>query len=438
MRNRLIQVLGLILLCFSVNGQPLSLSLAIQKALENNFSIQIAAKNVEAAAERNSMANAGAFPSLSFSFNAREIYSLDKNPTSYIGNLSGGAAVVGYNISPSIALDWTIFNGFKMHIQRSKLELLEELSSGQKAVVVENTIQAVILSYYNVLLQQEKLMVAKEVMDLSSDRLAAMEIRKSFGSAVTFDVIQEKTSYLSDSTNYVRQQLNTNNASRNLSLVMGEGIETRFLLSDPFITSPKKYILADLKEKMESSNSNLSNQSLNLSLMAKERKIQGSTRSPIISFSSGGNTANSHFTIPVIGERKGSSLDLYANLSLRFNLFNGFQTNSQIQETKILEEITLLETEDLKRNLNDELVRAFETYKAMNTLLDLAIMNEKHSKLNVDMAEERYKAGALNSFDYRIVVLNYLNTSMGAAQASYDLIEANTNLLRLTGGIIQE
>lgn len=46
--------------------------------------------------------------------------------------------------------------GFGMFVQKDRLELLEALSEGNSAVVIENTIQATILVYFNAQLQSEK------------------------------------------------------------------------------------------------------------------------------------------------------------------------------------------------------------------------------------------------------------------------------------------
>ncbi|MEY3451859.1 MAG: hypothetical protein RL711_1685 [Bacteroidota bacterium] len=52
------------------------------------------------------------------------------------------------------------------------------------------------------------------------------------------------------------------------------------------------------------------------------------------------------------------------------------------------------------------------------------------------MAEERYKSGLLNSVEIRTVQLNYLSIALNKLDAVLDVIEAETELLRLTGGIV--
>ena len=44
----------------------------------------------------------------------------------------------------------------------------------------------------------------------------------------------------------------------------------------------------------------------------------------------------------------------------------------------------------------------------------------------------------INSFNYRDVQLLFLNAAFGKLQATYDLIDTHSELMRLTGSIISE
>jgi outer membrane protein TolC len=87
-----------------------------------------------------------------------------------------------------------------------------------------------------------------------------------------------------------------------------------------------------------------------------------------------------------------------------------------------------------RRNLRD----TFELYEVRKQLFDVAVENEEAARLNMQIAEERFKAGAINSFNYRDIQLAYLNTALSKLQAVYNLIDAQTELMRLTGNIVSE
>ena len=80
--------------------------------------------------------------------------------------------------------------------------------------------KAVVLAYFNVLLAQEQQGVFEEVLAASRERLKYEDFRKELGATSTFDMIQFRSAVLTDSINYVSQQLNSRNALRNLNLLM--------------------------------------------------------------------------------------------------------------------------------------------------------------------------------------------------------------------------
>jgi len=58
------------------------------------------------------------------------------------------------------------------------LEKLEELSSGNARFVMENTVQAIILGYYQILVQQEQLGVLVKNKTFSKERYDYVKLRK--------------------------------------------------------------------------------------------------------------------------------------------------------------------------------------------------------------------------------------------------------------------
>jgi outer membrane protein TolC len=71
-------------------------------------------------------------------------------------------------------------------------------------------------------------------------------------------------------------------------------------------------------------------------------------------------------------------------------------------------------------------------------LLSVAQASRESTGLNLQISEEKFRSGAINSFNFRDVQLRYINSSIRTLEAIYDLIDTETELLRLTGGIISE
>ncbi len=129
---------------FAQTEKAITLSEAIQMGLENNYQIKIAEKQVAIAQNNNVWQNTGRYPSVDFNLRSNNSFTRSNNPASFIpevSNISGG-------ITPSIDGRWTIFDGFKVDINKTRLEELELQSKAQIGVAIENNIQAIMLSYY--------------------------------------------------------------------------------------------------------------------------------------------------------------------------------------------------------------------------------------------------------------------------------------------------
>ena len=238
---------------FSINAQtavPLSLKGAIDIMLEKNFDIQIVKKNLESAKLNNNLGSAGFYPMIDIGASQTNRY----DNTRAIVPTNNRDESVSNSIRPYATLNWTLFNGFSARISKAKFELLENLSEGNVALVVENKIQAVVLAYYQALLNMEKLTTIEKVKKLSSDRYDYMQTKQSFGSAVSYDVLQAQNAFLSDSTTYLLQQLELKKSLLNLNLLLGVDKASKFELTDNFTVLEADYDFATVEAQMLSNN----------------------------------------------------------------------------------------------------------------------------------------------------------------------------------------
>jgi len=420
--------------CFVDAQQLLTLDDAILKGLDNNFSIRISKQQYDISRINNTQGAAGRWPSISLGVNSINRY--DNTPffdTTFNENVRND--VYSNQLTPYVNVRWVLFDGMRVNISKQKLDLLETFSAGYSTIVIENTLQAIILSYYNALLQEERLKVLKEVKELSGDRYAYEMMRKQIGTSVTFDVLQAKNSFFSDSTNYLLQELNVKNAFLRLNLLLGESPEVRFTLVDSFDVKIQAYDLQEMMNKMLSNNNNLKNQYINQEILKRDIGLAKSDVWPLISMNAGADYTEAWYDF----ERNtgnNNSLDYYANFTLSFNLFNGGNTSRAIKTSKINERIGQLEIQQLEQTLENLLVNEFELYNIRKQLLDVANVNLESAKLNMEIATEKYRNGTINSFNFRDVQLIFLNAASNKLNAIYDLIDSQTELLRLTGGII--
>lgn len=421
----------LLFFCFTtiIYGQGnLSLSDAINNSLKYNYDIRITKQDQKAAEINNSWGAAGRFPMISFDVTSNNQRNLNEEQDYTVNT-----------INPGISLNWLLFDGFSIRMRKQKFEYLSELSQGNTSLVIENTVRSVIAAYYNILLQHEKLLVLKEVMDLSKDRYDYTMTKKEIGSAVTYDVLQAKNAWLEDKANFLLQEVTFTNAVKDLNYLMGITGDTLYTLTDEFDAPLNDYEQEMLLSKMLENNKTLKNQYINQTILQKNIDIAKSAYLPYLTLNTGADAFKQRTKNDGIPEASAkNSQNLYANLILGIDIFDGGIRRRALDVAKIDKEVSSIETIDMKHSLTIQLEKLFGLYNVRKNLYDVARENLEAANLNMQISRDKFHAGTINSFNYRDVQLIYLNASLNRLNAIYNLIDTNTEIQRITGGIITE
>jgi len=428
MMNRYILLILMVFCAAFLSAQKkLSLSQAIGIGLEKNYSLQVVRQSEKIADLNNTWGNAGQYPRVEFNFRSNN--KKDYNETAdYRQNV----------LLPSLDLTWTLFDGFAVRIRKDKFNDLAALSKGNTIVAVESQIQLIILAYYKVLMEKERLLVSKSIQELSEDRYGNEKIASDLGTKGSYELLLAKNAYLEDKSNYLTQQVNYNNAVRDLNFLLGVDEATRYVFTDKFMTTSIDFRLADLLDKMLANNNNLKNRYMQEAVQKRDIEMARSNFYPRISLATGVQ-GNKFVQNPEVGSTLDTkSHNVYANLSLNYLIFNGNANRRALQIAKIEEEISKIQTEDLKHSLTNILAQNFELYQLRLELYNLAEENKLATEVNMQISKEKYEAGSINSFNYRDVQISYQNASLSRLTAIFNLIQSRTALVRMTGGILRE
>lgn len=429
----MIRKVSLIILFFCAANQllvaqeDLSLSRAIEIGLANNYDLKVVRKSEEVAGLNNSWGNVGRYPSIQFNLVSRN--TKDYNET---------ADFTRNTLTPSLDVNWILFDGFSVRIRKNKFDDLEQLSKGNTIVAIENKIELIILAYYKVLLEKERLSVSKKIMDLSFDRYEKMKVGKELGSSVTFDVLQAKNAWLQDQSSFLLQDLSYNNSIRDLNFLLGvkEGLTYQF--TDEFLPPVEEFVMADLMDKMLAENSNLKNKYIQEMILKRDVELARSSFYPRLSLGAGVQGNRIRNKVENAPSSTMDSHNLYANLSLSYMIFNGNSNKRAVQIAKIQEEIGQIETDNLKHSLTNLLAQRFEMHNVRLNLYELAVENLEAAELNLSISKDKYESGSINSFNYRDIQITYQNVALARLNAIFNLIQSRTALVRITGGILQE
>ncbi|MBN1116105.1 MAG: TolC family protein [Bacteroidales bacterium] len=421
-------IFGVLVLVNGNSQEQLSLSDAIQIGLKNNYDLQITRNKEKISDINNTWGNTSIMPSLDFSLTGRENLNINSNEDYRT-----------QTIKPDLNLSWVLFDGFSAVISKQKFEELEKQSQGNTAIMVELTIQDIILAYNNCLLQKDLLLVYKELAALSEDRYNRSIYSKELGVGTTYEGLQAKTSWLEDQANFLQQKNNYENSVRTLNFILSVEDNSNWDFISELTTETPDYNIDDLSAKLMHSNSNLKNQYIYQTILAKETELARSNYYPSVRLGTGlSNTDMGNFYSGTSADITQNFSDVYVGLTLSWNIFNGGTRQRSIQIAKINEESAQVQTGQMEHSLKNQLLQLYSNYNVNKTLFDLAKEKEVTAKLNLDLSADKLKNGTINSFNYRDVQIQYMNAAISKMKAIYNLISSNTDLLRITGGILEE
>ncbi|NLR94126.1 MULTISPECIES: TolC family protein [Flammeovirga] len=403
----------------------LSLADAISMGLENNYDIRIAAQNVEISKTNNTLENAGLYPTVS-------------TDVDWNHNWSHAAQSNLGILSPTVNSNFTIFNGFQVWITKEQLEELQHYSEGNAQVVIENTIKDIIVAYFESLLEQQRLDVANQLAELSKERFDYTETQKSLGQAVTYDVLQAQNAWLEDRRTALEQKNKLQVKLRDLNFIMGvpEPEQVMYNLTESFEAVEKDYILADLIERVNADNTTLKNNYINQIIKQKDIELAKAAFLPSLKGSAnikytenyGGAQGIPNFNIDGISGMVGATLSI--------PIYMGGSRRRAKQIAVINTQIAEIETQQMSHSLNNQMMQVYDTYVLQREILELTVEQVNTAQLNLQMSTERYRTGQINSFNLRDVQIQYLDAQNSRLTAIFNLISTNTEIVRLTGGII--
>ena len=410
----------------SFSQEKLSLSEAIKRGLENNYKIRIEKNTVKTSEINNSWGNAGAFPRLSLSLSDNFM------------KQSGDAQLdQSNNLGATISLtDITIFKGFSVRISKNRLQELENLSKGNYAVLIENTIENIMLAYYNVILEKERLASSEYVLKLSKDRYNREKKKFDKGNKTSYELLQSKIAWLEDKTDFLNKELIYKNSIRDLNYVIGEKKDKTYEFTDELNFEYKDYVLVDMINKLESNNKTIKNQYINLTISKNAIKQAKSNYYPSLTSSLSYGLKNDNI-IPVNSNttNKSNYNTLSASLNLNYSIYTGGTRKRALDIAKINQDVSQIELENKKHSLRNELLKIYQKHILNKQMLDLSIEQLDAAEHNLSLSTKKFKLGAINSFNYRDVQSVYNNSRIKNSQSKYNLIQSWIKLLKITGGL---
>lgn len=416
------------------NGQDtLRLDQAIAISLQNNYSIIIAQNNTQIAENNNSLGNAGFLPRLSASGSQNNtIYSTKSED--FDGTISETDGSMTNALSANLMLNWTVFDGFEMFIQKNRLKEYEELSQNQLKLEVERLISEITSLYYGIVQQQKRLRILENAMNFSNQRKNLAQAKFRLGSASELNYLQALVDLNSDSTALIKQLNQIKNSKTELNNLLARDIFKEYVIQDSVrIDSVLSFteLFADLGSK--NTQIMLSQTSLDINLI--NYRLTHTPKYPEINFFAGYNFSRTNY------ETGNSKMYQYLGpvfgLNISYTIFNGFNNRRNSANAKIQLQSSEIQLQQSISDIQTVFYTLHNDYLTNLDLIKFETENIKAARRTTFVAYERYKLGEISDIELRQTQLKELEAENQLLNAQYQAKLLETELLRLSGRLIK-
>jgi outer membrane protein len=415
----------------------LTLSQATQTALQNNLSIVQADANVNAAQAGATAAYGGYLPTLSATGGWGRTQT-DRAGAS-TASIGGGTVLIGAeksttsSYSTSLNLNWTLFDGFGTQAQVGQATSRSVATEYTADRTRQSIVFQVESGYLNVLRFEQLVRVSEETLKRDRRQLERITESNRVGSASLADLYRQQSQTAGDELSLIQAQNNFDKSRADLVALIGLEVDREYTFADPSISTTLTTAELDSNSARYANFSQL----LQRALSARP-DYRGATES--YSSAQSGVTAARSGYFPSFSASAGYRLlsDEFRTLSnnktldwglnIRWNLFDGFQTNNAVQSaiaTRRNAEISLTQAE---RDISAQIKKA---------LLDLEAARKQHevgqkalvsAGEDFKIAEERYNLGAGTLLDMLVASASLVSAQANSVNAVYNYVTAIRNL----------
>jgi outer membrane protein TolC len=430
-------LLASMLLCVNTSAQAqtlLTLDEAAKLALQHNYDIQVAQKQVETAQNNATIYNSGYLPSATAAGGANISYNAGENETVQ-GTFEFDPAEA-YSYSASLGVNYTIFNGLGRMYNYKQLKERHSLTELQAKQIIENTLISLSSSYFQIGQLTENVSMFRSALDISKQRLQRARYNYEYGQATQLNVLNSEVDVNNDSINLLNAAQQLENAKRNLNLIMGRTLATDFA-----VDTAVAFALAFSEEELvaKALERNVLVEQTRSQLRNSEFAIKASRAGWFPSLSANASYAYQGQNNPNGAFLTGSqSYGPQAGLSLSWNIFDGGRTHTQMQNAKIALETQKIQQEQTTVTVQRNVLNAHSSYLNALFVLQAQQANLLTTQRNFDRSNEMFKQGQITSIEFRQAQLNMLNAQNNHSQAKYNAKNAELQLKQLAGVLLEE
>jgi outer membrane protein TolC len=407
---------------------------AIEIALANNYSVRIV-RNQQKIADNNAhIGNAGFLPVLNAAGGAN--YSVnDVEMDLVMGQKINNQGSVSKGYNGSAELQWTIFDGFGMFISYDRLELLRDKSDIELQLAMEEMTRNLVATFYDAVRAKKNMQIARKTLELSRQRYQKARDRAEYGTAPKIELLNAEVDLNTDSSRYMQSRLSYKNILRSLNFVMGRNTNEKFVPVGEDID----YNIPPLKDVRESASDN--NNSINKAIAERDisrrdHNMVLASLYPRISLTGGYSYSRTESDggFFLYNVQKGFNASVNASV----NIFNGFRTSIRAENAQIAVQMNEVAIERMRAQIDLNVINTYENYKMLAKMLSMEKSAVETARMNFSRTRELYDLGQVTSVDLRQAQINLMRAENRLSDVEYQKRVAATELLLLTGHLLDE
>jgi outer membrane protein TolC len=412
----------------AIAADTLSLTKAIDITLDQSYSIKIAANDAAIATANATRAAAGMMPMVSATIG--QIGGLnDINQSLLSGQEINRLGAGNKQSSASIALNWTLFDGFGMFANYDRLLALKNMGELKLRSSIEQTISKVIMSYFTMVRNQAMIQSSLLREELSKERLRLSVLRFSVGRSGEQDTLQASIDFQSDKTATLRIVEQYKASRLQLNNFMGGYQDTLYTVTSHF---PSIHYDSTKLNEHNIIQSNIDLQSIKAGIISADAALeQVKARSyPRLSLNTAYsyNESSNDGSFVISNQTKGASF----NITAQYDVLDGFLLSQKKEIASLQLENVGIQYKELEQLLLTSFRIAkgsFDTYTAIDKLEENNVLI---AKKNSDIALEKLKQGTMSSFDFRVTQQSIYEAQFRSIQAKYERMLSLSELMKIT------
>ncbi|TAJ45960.1 MAG: TolC family protein [Chitinophagaceae bacterium] len=411
--------------------QKMSLTDAINTALQNSYDIKLAKNSIEISTINNYIGVAGGLPVISATGNDNEQVTSINQKFADPARDTKRDNVSSNNLTVGLTGSMLLYNGSRVVAAKKRLEELQQQNEQLLSVQVQNTIAVVATKYYDVVRQQSYLKTIAQSIDVSKQRLSVLQTRKELGLSNNADIFQAQLDLNALIQSQQAQQLVIDQAKTDLLNLIFLKPDTKILISDT--------IIVDRKINIDSVRSNLAKNPL---LAAADKQIRinelleketAALRYPTLRANAGYNLTSSKSAagFSLLNQSYGP----FVGINLAIPIYNGSISKKQQQVAAINTRNAMIQRDNILLDNENGMIRTYQAYTNSLAQLETSLQNYTLSTQLLELILQKFQLGQATIIDVKQAQQSFENEGYRLVNLNYAAKVAEIELKRLASAL---